>query len=84
VQSLKKVKHRRGLAHPAATTGIGLVLVACIAFAGALAMHLVGRPLGWSILAVVGGMGTLGVAGLSFISDIAETHAKRLHHKEEH
>ena len=47
-------------------------------------MHLVGRPLGWSILAVVGGMGTLGLAGLSFIADIAETHAKRMQHKEEH
>jgi hypothetical protein len=47
-------------------------------------MRFVGRPLGWSILAIVGGMGTLGVAGLSFIADIAETRAKRLHHKEEH
>jgi len=47
-------------------------------------MHLVGRPLGWSILAVVGGMGTLGVAGLSFIADIAETRAKSMQHKEEH
>jgi hypothetical protein len=84
VQSLKKVKHPGQQAHPAATTGIGLVLVACIASAGALAMHLVGRPLGWSILAVVGGMGTLGVAGLSFIADIAETRAKRMQHKEEH
>ena len=84
MQSPKKVKHGRGLAHPAATTGIGLVLVACIAFAGALAMHLVGRPLGWSVLAVIGGMSTLGLAGLSFIADIAETHAKRMQHKEEH
>jgi fucose permease len=84
VHSLKKVKHPGERAHPAATTGIGLVLVACIAFAGALAMHLVGKPLGWSILAVVGGMGTLGVAGLSFIADIAETRAKRMQHKEEH
>lgn len=46
-------------------------------------MHLVGRPLGWSVLAVVGGMGALGLAGVTFISDIAETLAKRLEHKEE-
>jgi len=47
-------------------------------------MHLVGRPPGWSVLAVVGGMSALGLAGVSFIADFAETHAKRLHHKEEH
>jgi hypothetical protein len=47
-------------------------------------MHLVGRPLGWSVLAVVGGMSALGLAGVSFIVDLAETHAKRLQHKEEH
>jgi|GEM_PF-2491930 len=47
-------------------------------------MHLVGRPLGWSVMAVVGGMSALGLAGVSLISDIAETHAKRLQHKEEH
>jgi len=84
VQSLKKVKHPGKQVHPAATTGIGLVLVACIAFVGALVMHLVGRPLGWSVLAVIGGMSTLGLAGLSFIADIAETRAKRMQHKEEH
>ena len=47
-------------------------------------MHLIGKPVGWSVLAVIAGMSTLGLAGLSFIADIAETHAKRLHHKEEH
>ena len=47
-------------------------------------MHLVGKPAGWSVLAVIGGMSTLGLAGLSFIADLAETHAKRLHSKEEH
>jgi hypothetical protein len=84
VQSLKKVKHGREPAHPAATAGIGLVLVACAAFVGAFVMHLVGRPLGWSVLAVVGGMSALGLAGVSLIADFAETHAKRLQHKEEH
>jgi hypothetical protein len=84
VQSVKKVKHRREPGHPAIAAAIGLVLVACTAFVAALVMHLVGRPLGWSVLAVVGGMSTLGLAGVSFIADFAETHAKRLHHKEEH
>jgi hypothetical protein len=84
VQSLKKVKHRREPAHLAAAAGIGLVLVACAAFVGAFVMHLVGRPLGWSVLAVVGGMSALGLAGVSFIADLAETQAKRLLHKEEH
>ena len=84
MQSPKKVKHGRETAHLAGAAGIVLVLVAYAAFMGAFVMHLVGRPLGWSILAVVGGMGTLGVAGLSFIADIAETRAKRMQHKEEH
>ena len=39
-------------------------------------MHLVGRPLGWSVLAVVGGLSALGLAGVSFIADFSETHAK--------
>jgi len=47
-------------------------------------MHLIGRPMGWSVLAVVSGTSALGLAGLSFIADITETHAKRLHHKEEY
>ena len=81
---MKKVKHRRELPHLATAAGIVLVLVACAAFVGAFVMHLVGRPLGWSILAVVSGMSALGLAGVSFIADFAETHAKRLHHKEEH
>ena len=72
------------MAHLAGAAGIVLVLVACAAFMGAFVMHLVGKPVGWSVLAVIGGMSTLGLAGLSFIADIAETHAKRLHHKEEH
>jgi hypothetical protein len=84
VQSPKKVKHERQTAHLVAVAGIGLVLVVCVAFVGAFAIHLVGRPLGWSILAIIGGMSALGLAGLSFIADLAETHAKRLHHKEEH
>jgi len=84
VQSPKKVKHRSEPAHLAGAAGIVLVLVACAAFVGALAMHLVGRPMGWSVLAVVGGTSTLGLAGLSFIADIAETRAKRMQHKEEH
>lgn len=46
-------------------------------------MHLLGKPLGWSVLAVVGGMSSLGLAGVSFIADLAETYAKRLQHKEE-
>ena len=45
-------------------------------------MHLVGRPLGWSVLAVIGGSGSLGLAGVSFISDTAKTLAKRLENKE--
>jgi hypothetical protein len=81
---LRKVKQGREPAHLAAAAGIGLVLVACVAFVGALVMHLVGRPLGWSVLAVVGGTSALGLAGVSFIADFAETHAKRLHHKEEY
>ena len=84
MQSLRKVKQGREPPHLAAAAGIGLVLVACVAFVGALVMHLVGRPLGWSVLAVIGGMSTLGLAGLSFIADIAETRAKRMQHKEEH
>jgi len=84
VQSPKKVKHGRETAHLASAAGIVLVLVVCAAFMGAFVMHLVGKPVGWSVLAVIGGMSTLGLAGLSFIADIAETHAKRLHHKEEH
>jgi tetrahydromethanopterin S-methyltransferase subunit E len=81
---LKKVKHRREPSHLAAIAGIGLILAACAAFVGAFVMHLVGRPLGWSVMAVVGGMTALGLAGVSLISDVAETHAKRLQHKEEH
>jgi len=76
VQSLQKVKHGREPARLAAVAGIGLVLIACAAFVGAFIMHLVGRPPGWSILAVVGGMSALGLAGLSFIADFAEIHAK--------
>jgi len=83
VQSLKKVKHGREQAHLATAAGIGLVLVACAAFVGAFVMHLLGKPLGWSVLAVVGGMSSLGLAGVSFIADLAETYAKRLQHKEE-
>lgn len=45
-------------------------------------MHLLGRPPGWSVLAVIGGMSALGLAGLSFIADFAETHVNRQHHKE--
>ncbi|MHB8105963.1 MAG: hypothetical protein ACYDH4_00830 [Candidatus Cryosericum sp.] len=81
---MKKVKHPGEQVHAAAATGVGLVLVACIAFAGSLVMHLAGKPLGWSILAVVSGVGTLGVAGLSFIADIAETRARRMQRKEGH
>jgi hypothetical protein len=84
VQSLKKVKHRREQAHLATLAAIGLVLVACAAFVGAFVMHLVGRPLGWSIMAVVGGMNALGLVGVSFVADIAETYTKQLQHKEEH
>ncbi|MCX6084516.1 MAG: hypothetical protein NT102_06085 [Caldiserica bacterium] len=81
---MKKVKHAGELAHLAVGAGIGLVLVACAVFAGALVMHLVSRPLGWSVLAVVGSMSALGLAGVSLVADLAETHAKRLQHKEEH
>jgi di/tricarboxylate transporter len=63
---------------------MGLIGVACAAFVGALVMHLVGRPLGWSVLAVVGGMSALGLAGVTFIADLADRYAKRLQHKEEH
>jgi hypothetical protein len=84
VQSSKKVKHGREPSHPAAAAGIVLVLVACAAFMGAFVMHLIGRRMGWSVLAVVSGTSALGLAGLSFIADITETHAKRLHHKEEY
>jgi hypothetical protein len=84
VQSPKKVKHGNEPAHLAGAAGIVLVLVACTAFMGAFVMHLVGRPMGWSVLAIVGGTSALGLAGLSFIADIAETHGKRLHHKEEY
>ena len=84
MQSLKKVKHRREPGHLATATGIGLVLVAGAAFVGAFVIHLVGRPLGWSVMAIVGGMSALGLAGVSLISGVAETHAKRLQHKEEH
>jgi hypothetical protein len=73
---LKKVKQGREPPHLAAAAGIGLVLVVCAAFVGASVMHLVVRPLGWSVPAVVGGMSVLGLAGLSFIADFAETHAK--------
>lgn len=82
MQSIKKVKHGRQTAHLAAVAGTGLVLVACAAFVGALVMHLLGRPPGWSVLAVIGGMSALGLAGLSFIADFAETHVNRQHHKE--
>ncbi len=68
----------------AAAAGIGLIVIACAAFLGAFVMHLVGRPLGWSVLAVVGGMGALGLAGVTFIADLADRYAKRLQHKEEH
>ena len=84
MQSSKKVKHRSEPAHLAGTAGIVLVLVACAAFMGAFVMHLVGKPMGWSVLAVVGGTSALGLAGLTFIADIADTHAKRLHHKEDY
>jgi len=82
VQSPRKVKHGSEPAHLAGAAGIVLVLVACTAFVGAFVMHLVGRPLGWSILAVVSGMSALGLAGVSFISDTAKTLAKRLENKE--
>jgi hypothetical protein len=81
---MKKVKHRRQTAHLAAAADIGLVLVACAASVGAFVMHLVDRPPGWSVLVVVGSMSVLGLAGVSFIADFAETRAKRLHHKEEY
>ncbi|MCX6063802.1 MAG: hypothetical protein NTV26_06450 [Caldiserica bacterium] len=68
----------------AVAAGIGLIVIACAAFLGAFVMHLVGRPLGWSVLAVVGGMGALGLAGVTFIADLADRYAKRLQHKEEH
>ena len=84
MQSLKKVKHRREPGQLATATGIGLVLVAGAAFVAALVLHLVGRPFGWSVMAVVGGMSALGLAGVSLVSGIAETLAKRLQHKEEH
>jgi len=67
----------------AAATNLGLVLVAGAAFVAALVMHLVGRPYGWSVMAVVGGMSALGLAGVSVVSGIAEKHAERLWHKEE-
>jgi len=84
VQSPKKVKHGSEPAHLASVAGTVVVLVACAAFMGTFVMHLVGRPMGWSVLAVVGGTSALGLAGVSFIADFAETHAKRLHHKEEY
>jgi hypothetical protein len=83
VQSLKKVKRRWGPDQLAAATGIGLVLVAGVAFVAALVLHLVGKPFGWSVMAVVGGMSALGLAGVGLVSGIAETLAKRLRHKEE-
>jgi hypothetical protein len=49
----------------------------------ALVLHLVGKPFGWSVMAVVGGMSALGLAGVGLVSGIAETLAKRLQHKEE-
>jgi hypothetical protein len=79
VQSLKKVKHTGESARVAVAAGIGLIVIACAAFVGALVMHLVGRPLGWSVLAVVGGL-----AGVTFIADLADRCAKQLQHKEEH
>ncbi|MCX6097776.1 MAG: hypothetical protein NTZ77_04765 [Caldiserica bacterium] len=62
--------------------GIGLIVIACAAFVGAFVMHLVGRPLGWSVLAVVSGMSALGLAGLTFIAGLADRYTKRLQHKE--
>ena len=59
-------------------TGIGLIVVACAAFVAAFAMYVAGRPLGWSVLAVVGGMSALGLVGVMFIADLADKHAKRL------
>jgi len=82
VQSPRKVKHGSEPAHLAGAAGIVLILVACATFVGAFVMHLVGRPLGWSVLAVVGGTSALGLAGVSFISDTAKTLAKRLENKE--
>ncbi|MCX6085637.1 MAG: hypothetical protein NTX94_04260 [Caldiserica bacterium] len=64
--------------------GIGLIGVACSAFVAALVMHLAGRPFGWSVLAVIGGMSALGLAGVTFIADLADRYAKRLQNKEEH
>jgi hypothetical protein len=84
VQSLKKVKRRSNPDQLAAATNIGLVLVAGAAFVAALVMHLVGRPFGWSVMAVVGGMSALGLAGVSLVSRIAQTRAKQLWHKGEH
>jgi hypothetical protein len=84
VQSLKKVKHTGESARVAVAAGIGLIVIACAAFVGAFVMHLVGRPLGWSVLAVVGGMAALGLAGVTFIADLADRCAKQLQHKEEH
>ena len=49
-----------------------------------LLLRLVDRPPGWLVLAVVGSMSALGLAGASFIADFAETRAKPLHHKEEY
>jgi len=64
--------------------GIGLIVVACSAFVAALVMHFAGRPFGWSVLAVVGGMSALGLAGVTFIADLADRYAKRMQNKEEH
>jgi threonine dehydrogenase-like Zn-dependent dehydrogenase len=84
VQSPRKVKHGSEPAHLAGAADIGLVLVACAASVGAFVMRLVDRPPGWLVLAVVGSMSALGLAGASFIADFAETRAKPLHHKEEY
>jgi len=82
VQSTNKVKHERRPFHRQTAAGIILVLIACAALVGAFVMHMAGKPMGWSVLVVVGGLSALGLAGLSFIADLAETRADRQHHME--
>ncbi|MCE5192794.1 hypothetical protein LLF88_02430 [bacterium] len=83
MQFLKKVKHDTTAARLTRASGIALILIACGAFAAAIAMHISHKPVGWSVLAVIGGLCALGLAGLTLIASLADRYARHPQHKEE-
>jgi len=64
-------------------SGIALVLIACGAFVSAFVIHISQKPAGSSVLAIIGGLCALGLAGLTLVASLAHRYARHLQHKEE-